>query len=239
MTTYSTIFFAFIGGLLPAVVWLLFWLKEDSKHPESPYLITKTFLVGMGMVILAIPLEKIVNDYFPNMSPITFSLWAFFEEGLKFVAAYFIAIRTRDDDEPIDSVIYMITIALGFAALENALFIAGPLLDPSLQKEMIVTSAVSASSFRFIGASLLHVVSSATIGLGIALTFYKSARAKMFWVSLSFILAVAFHTIFNIFIFRQHTSETFVTFGIVWFAVTLLLLFFERIKALRPNRIKI
>ena len=173
------------------------------------------------------------------MSPLTFSLWALVEEGLKFAGAYFIAIRTRDDDEPIDSVIYMITVALGFAALENALFIASPLLNPLLQKEAIIPSAISAGGFRFIGASLLHVVSSATIGLGFALTFYKSIKAKIFWVSFSFILSVVFHTIFNIFIFKQEGPETFLTFGAVWLAVALLLLFFERIKALRPNRIKL
>jgi RsiW-degrading membrane proteinase PrsW (M82 family) len=127
----------------------------------------------------------------------------------------------------------MITAALGLSALENALFIINPLL----QKE--IAGAVSAGGFRFIGASLIHIVSSATIGLAFALSFFKTTKIKAFWVSLSFVLAVIFHTAFNVFIYRQNVSETFVTFGVVWFAVTLLLLFFERIKALRPNRIKI
>ena len=235
MITFNTIFYALLGGILPAIVWLLFWLKEDSRHPESPFLITKTFLVGMGAVVLVLPLEKIVNDQFPGMSSTAFFLWAILEEGFKFAVAYFIAIRTRDDDEPIDSVIYMITVALGFAALENTFFIINPLL----QKEIVIGAVVSAGSVRFIGATLLHVVSSSTIGLALALTFFKSTRSKVFWVGLSFILAVVFHTAFNLFIFRQNTSEVFLTYGIVWIAVILLLLFFERIKALRPKRIDI
>ena len=238
MITFNTIFYALIGGVLPAVVWLMFWLREDSKHPESPYLITKTFLFGMLAVLLVLPLEKLVNDHFPGMSPRAFFLWSLIEETFKFGVAYLIAIRTRDDDEPIDPIIYMITAALGFAALENALFIINPLLNNTiLQKE--IAGAFYAGSFRFIGATLLHVVSSATIGIGFALTFFKSKGIKILWVTLAFVVAVVFHTAFNIFIFRLDASGRFITFSTVWGAVAILLLFFERVKALRPNRIKI
>lgn len=228
MTTYNAILISLAFGILPAILWLLFWLKEDSKHPESPFLISKTFLCGMLVVVLVIPFQKVVDDLFPGMSPIAFLLWAIIEEGLKFAMAYFIAIRVRDDDEPIDSMIYMIAVALGFVALENTFF----LFKPLIQRDIIV--AVNLGNLRFIGASLLHVVSSATIGLGLSLSFYKKTSVRVAWTSLAFLIAVLIHATFNIFILNRTGLASFIIFGSVWFGVVLILLAFERAKTVAP-----
>ena len=115
--TISTniIIFAILGGILPAVLWLKFWLKED-KHQEPRGLILKVFLMGMVAVPIAVLLEKGVPTFIPDYTFTSFVLWAIIEEGLKFCAAYFIALKTRFADEPIDMVLYMMTAALGFSA---------------------------------------------------------------------------------------------------------------------------
>jgi len=228
MLTSNIILLALAGGVLPAILWLLFWLKEDSAHPESPFLILKTFLGGMAVVILVLPFQKMVDDLFPGMTPTTFLWWAGIEEGFKFLAAYFIAIRVREDDEPIDAMIYMITVALGFVALENTLFLTNPLL----QKD--VAGAISMGSMRFIGASLLHIISSATIGLGLSLSFFKSRALRFKMTSLAFVAAVIIHAVFNIFILNQTGLGTFAVFGAVWFGVTIILFLFEKIKTIAP-----
>ena len=91
------------------------------------------------------------------------------EEVFKFAAAYFVALRARVYDEPLDAIIYLVTVALGFSALENALFLWGPL------KEGDILRTIVTGDLRFIGATLLHTLSSATIGIALALSFYKSA----------------------------------------------------------------
>jgi len=226
MITFNIILLALAGGILPAILWLMFWLKEDAVHPESPFLISKTFLAGMGVVILVLPFQKLVDNLFPGTTSTAFVLWAVIEEGFKFLAAYFIAIRIRDDDEPIDAMIYMITVALGFVALENALF----LTDPLLQKD--IAGAISTGSLRFVGASLLHVVSSVTIGLGFSLSFFKPTRIRIITISLAFVMAVIIHASFNIFILNQTGLKTFITLGAVWLGVTLVLLMFEKVKTI-------
>jgi len=228
MTTSNAIITALAIGILPAIIWLLFWLKEDSKHPESPFLISKAFLCGMLVVVLVIPFQKVVDDIFPGMSPTAFLLWAILEEGFKFAMAYFIAIRVRDDDEPIDAMIYMIAVALGFVALENTFF----LFHPLLQRDIVV--AVSLDNLRFIGASLLHVVSSATIGLALSLSFYKKTSVRVVWTTLAFIIAVLIHSAFNIFILNRVGLESFIIFGSVWFGAALILLAFEKAKTVAP-----
>ena len=121
-TNAQTIFIALTGGIFPALLWLWFWLKEDALQPEPRGLIIFTFVAGTLSVLLVLPIEKFfyseLRDGF-----LLIVVWAATEEIMKYGAAYMIALKTKFLDEPIDCVIYMITAALGFAGLENALFL--------------------------------------------------------------------------------------------------------------------
>lgn len=223
MINVDTVVYALLGGILPALVWLTFWLREDHKHPEPRNLVLRTFVLGMCAVFLVLPFQKMVNSFFPGMTLTAFLLWAVLEEVFKFGAAYFGGIRSVEDNEPIDPIIYMITAALGFAALENALFILGPLAGQNTLDSIIT------GNLRFIGASLLHVVSSSIIGITFAFSFYKSRKRRVLFVLTGFVAAIAFHTIFNL---SLNNGAKLIPLVSVWLGVTLLLLVFEKTKTI-------
>ena len=193
MSLHSTeaLFLSLIAGIIPAVIWLLFWLREDRARPEPRGLLMLTFIAGMIAVPLVIPFQKITQSQDLNL---TFLIWAAIEEIFKFGAAYIVALRREEDNEPIDPLIYMMTVALGFTAMENAIFVFNPLLDGSYTESLIT------GNIRFIGASLLHTISSATIGIAMGLTFYKSRLRKTVELGGGIIIAIVLHTAFNLFI---------------------------------------
>ena len=121
MIASQTLLFALLGGVLPALLWLWFWLKEDKKSPEPRGLIFMSFVAGMMVVPLVIPFQQFAATYFFGIIALT--SWAATEEILKFLAAWLFVLRRKEMNEPIDAVIYMITIALGFSAFENALYL--------------------------------------------------------------------------------------------------------------------
>jgi RsiW-degrading membrane proteinase PrsW (M82 family) len=225
MLDYQTILYAFVGGVLPAIVWLLFWLREDSQKPEPRILIIKTFILGMLMVPAVIPFQIVINNVWPGITVVTFLLWATIEETFKLVAAYWGGLNSQEDDEPLDPLIYIITAALGFAALENALFLFSPLLDNDFAQSIITGNQ------RFIGATLLHTVSSGIIGVALALSFYKP-KWRILLLPVSFAGAVAFHTLFNVFISSEANSGPLFAFGAVWVGVALILILFEKVKTI-------
>ena len=189
---------ALLGGTLPALFWLWFWLREDKEHPEPHGLLLISFIAGMAAVPLTLPFEAPAYAGLPQTGLLLWLAIASTEEILKYGAARVTALAAKAFDEPIDAIIYMLTIALGFSAAENGLFIFKHLSDG-----VAVSDSIINSNFRFIGASLLHMVSSATIGTFIAFSFYKSKIKKFLYLVFGLTSAILIHTSFNFFIMES------------------------------------
>lgn len=217
-------------GFLPVLVWLIFWLFEDWKHPEPRRRLLTAFLTGMVAVGAVLPLQSIANSLISlNQHPVTLLfIWAAIEEAMKFGLAYAIVLRHRAVDEPIDFPVYMITVALGFAAVENSLFLFNP-----LSMGHLLEGAVT-GDLRFIGATLIHVLGSSIIGGALAFAFFRSRIEKITYVIIGLILATALHTFFNILIITTDADRILTVFLGVWVGIIFVILIFERIKLLRP-----
>lgn len=221
--TLTTLGYAFIGGLLPAFIWLYFLLHEDSCHPEPKRMIALAFVAGMIAVPLAIPLEQYAKSAFPDSLSIL-TAWALIEETLKYLmAAIFILWRPAVDEAP-DYVIYMITVALGFAAAENMLFLITPLSNGQ------IASTIFTGDVRFIGSTLLHVFASALLGFAFAFSRMSNPVTRMLIAASGLILATVLHTAFNALIISKGTSTTLAAVFMVWIAAVIFFAAFEVLK---------
>jgi RsiW-degrading membrane proteinase PrsW (M82 family) len=220
--SFNTIFFALIGGIVPALLWLWFWLREDSKKPEPKLLLLLTFLIGMISVFVVLPLQKLFVGLTISEDILTI-IWAAIEELVKFGAVWVIALSSKEADEPVDFAVYMIIGALGFAALENALF----LIDPIDLGESTV--ALITGNLRFLGAMLLHAVSSATIGIMLGLSFYRGWFSKKIYLLLGIGGAITLHSTFNFLIINNNGSLLNV-FSLLWVVTIFVLLMFEQLR---------
>lgn len=235
MITPTIIGYAVIGGFLPPLLWLYFLLKEDSRCPEPRSMIIGTFFIGMLVVPLVIPFQRyfcgVLESCNPSPDGNTLILWAAVEELFKYAAVAGFVLWRKSVDESIDFVIYMITAALGFAALENALFLLGPLMQGNVL-ESVVTGNV-----RFVGASLLHVVSSALIGFALGFSCMKPRILRTVYVIIGVILAIALHAFFNILIIGGEASGMFQALFTVWSAAIVFFALFEILKYIRYRQL--
>lgn len=216
---------ALTGGLVPALFWLWFWLREDRAHPEPKRLIIASFVSGMLVVSLVLPLQQFAVERFSGHDLML--VWVIIEEVLKYSAALIVVLWTKAVDEPIDAIIYMITIALGFSALENALFIFNPLAEGH------VVESVLTGQFRFVGATLLHVLASGTVGVAMAFSFYKGRRARILYGTLGLCIAIVLHALFNFSIMNAHGETLLSVFMFVWIGIIALFLIFEKVKRIQ------
>ncbi len=223
----STLIYSFLAGILPSFIWLWFWIREDA-NPEPRWLIFSTFLGGFLAVIAAIFAEKYIADLALESS-LRYTLWASVEEIFKFIAVAVIALNSDYNDEPIDAMIYCIVVALGFAALENTFFLFQPIFGGEIAQSIVT------GNMRFIGATLVHIVSSASIGFALGFVFYKGYFAKIIATTIGLVTAITLHSAFNLSIINGTTSDTLKAFGWVWGAVVILIILFEEIKVVKPQ----
>ncbi|MBX4189924.1 PrsW family intramembrane metalloprotease [Candidatus Parcubacteria bacterium] len=186
-------------GILPSLVWLTFYLKQD-RNPEPKSMISKTFLMGIILSPLAIlfqagfgQLSQIWPSPIFEGSSAAFFLWAaLVEEVVKFSAVWFIVLKSPEFDEPVDAMIYLITAGLGFAAIENILVLFRTIPNGA-------SAAFTIWTLRSVGATLLHALSCAITGYFLAMAwFFQHHRKKLILVGL--VLATMFHFTFNMFL---------------------------------------
>ena len=222
-------FILLCAGTLPPLFWLWFWLKEDRRRPEPRALLVLTFFAGAFSVLLVLPFQALANSLIAPGFLLLF-IWAGLEELIKLGVAFFVDFRKRSYDEPIDAMVYLTTVALGFASFENILFLLKSYGDGGLE------AGISTAVMRFIGATLLHIVSSSVLGGVLAISFCKSRREKFYYALLGLSSATILHTLFNFFIINQDletgTGNILTIFLILWFGVLGILLFFEKVKTI-------
>ena len=194
-----------IFGLLPSAIWLLFYLRKDA-HPESNVMILKIFFYGMVAALIAAVVEIQafgILEFFVGAKVQTFLIFllsefiliALVEEVCKFLIVKEKVVGHSEFDEPVDTMIYMIIVALGFAAFENFLVLSS-LFFPLLTKPAIGDIAL-VSSLRFLGATFLHALCSGLIGYFLALSFFETKK-RLILIIKGLGIAVLLHGLFNI-----------------------------------------
>ncbi len=226
MLTIDIITLAAIGGFIPALAWLWFWLRKD-KHPEPWIYITLTFVAGIIAVPIIIPFQEPIYQHLFAIAPIlTLFLLAGLEEVFKYAAAYFAALRNPVNDEPIDPIIYLITAALGFAALETTLYLLTPISEGDIM------GSIQIGNLRFIGAALIHVASSATLGLFLAISFQKPIKNRIFYIIAGLVVATLVHTAFNVGVLMPNINNLFVIFSFFFIIITFLPIILKKVNKL-------
>lgn len=220
---------AFLGGMIPSLLWLWFWLREDKKNPEPKGLLTIIFVMGMLAVVCVLPIQKFIQAQISSENW-QLILWAGGEEMIKYLAVLIILYRTNYIDEAIDWPIYLITAALGFAALENTLYLITPI---SLGE---TTVGLLTGHLRFLGSTLLHTISSGIFGIALGFSLHLRGFQKTGYVIIGFIAAITLHSVFNFFIIRvrlddvNYFLEVLKVFGFLWVVTIIVMLLFEKVR---------
>lgn len=223
IVTTKVIWTLLLTGVIPALLWLFFWLREDRFQPEPRGLLILTFISGAITVFLITPLEQFaIATGLAGTERILF--FAAVEEIAKFGVVFMIDFNSSYLDEPIDYAIYLITGAIGFAAAENVLF----LLEPSLQDN--ISFVIETGTLRFLGATILHSILGALLGLIIGFVFYKKRIVKIRFAIAGLGIVIILHTLFNYFIIKYVEIDGLLTLAILWIITLFIIAMFERVR---------
>lgn len=184
-------------------------------------MILKVFLCGILITIpvffiqlgLAAVLGRLQNFSLFTSFPILIDILKWFvaialtEEILKYSVVKMKVLNSYELDEPLDIMIYMVVVALGFAALENALYLFSPIDDISFNA--VIKTAITISFIRFIGATFLHTLSSALVGYFVAISFFNLKQRLELTVT-GILIATILHGLYNFSIITLRSPFNFI-----------------------------
>ena len=226
-------------GITASVTWLLQFLRKD-KHPEPTRMILKIFFWGMLITVPVFLVEFGAAHTITkiNLPPFFISIlyWflviALIEETFKYLVVRGKVLKHHAFDEPVDAMIYMIIAALGFAALENILYLLPP-AEKILSLNEVFSRTIIISFFRFIGATFLHALCSGLVGYFLALSIYRAKKGSGL-VILGLSSAILLHGLYNFSIMEIEAPLKFIIPIIILLGLALFVTFgFKKLKKMK------
>ena len=214
--------------ILPSLLIVAFFVKSD-KFPEPTSQVIKVFFYGIFLCIPAFYLNTALGNIFAN-TDISESLVSSFlsaapvEEVLKFSVLYSLVYKMKDFNEPIDGIVYGVTVSLGFATLENIYYVY-------ILSDYFDTTSQSLAVLRSFSAIPAHGIFGATMGY----FFMKYAFIKKNNnLALCMVVPILLHGAYNYFAYHFFIISLLVVI-ISWIV---LLKAFTRLKKSQKNKRK-
>ena len=200
--------------ILPSLLIITFFVMSD-RFPEPTNQIIKIFFYGILLCFPAFYLNSALMGVYANTGIgddliSSFLTAAPVEEVLKFTVLYSLVYKMKDFNEPIDGIVYGVSVSLGFATLENIYYVYA-------LSDYFNTTSQSLAILRSFSAIPAHGVFGATMGY----FFMKySFISKQNNLALCMIVPILLHGSYNFF---AHT----------YFIVSLLIVIISWVVVLR------
>lgn len=188
-------------ALAPVVVLVTYVYFNDYNNKEPRKLLLISFLLGVLSAVPAIAMSTMFEALGLRLEPS--SLWrtflfafitvAFSEELAKFFFLRVYAYRKKAFDEPYDGIMYAMMIGMGFAAIENFLYVAS-------QGSMMASMQVA--GLRALTAVPAHATFAILMG-------YYAGKAKFArrnrtgWLLFGLLAATVFHGAYDFFLMQD------------------------------------
>lgn len=178
------------------VLYLLFYIyMKDKKAPEPTEQLFKAFRYG---VLSAISVMVVMSPFGPSGQPVGLAQCmkvSFFEAGIpeeffKWLFLYILIWRSPQFDEYIDGIVYAVFISMGFACLENIMYVLPGTMGTAVSRALLSVPA------HF----LFAVIMGYYFSMG---KFHPENRTR--YMVLSLVLPVVAHGLFDTFAFWMET----------------------------------
>ena len=176
------------------VATIILWIYLKDKYDKEPVItLSKFFILGILVSALAIYVEELLiklNTFskIGYMIYISFIVAGLTEEGLKALILIPNLLRERNFNEKLDGIIYSVFLSLGFATIENIIYILFE--DP--------TSVFQVSIIRAIISIPAHMMFAIIMGYYISKYKFNSSKSKpKTYLIMSIIVPILLHGIFD------------------------------------------
>lgn len=183
-------------ALAPAVVLITFVYFRDKYEREPLGLLIKCFLFGAFSIAPAIGLETLLMGLGLGEGPgliqtaiFAFITVAFSEELSKYIFLRWYAYPKKDFNEPYDGIMYTMMIGMGFATVENVLY--------------VLEGGMSTALVRMFTAVPAHATFAIIMGFYAGKAKFDKKNEAAYLLT-GLLLAILFHGAYDFFLMQQY-----------------------------------
>lgn len=221
------IYLVILAALAPVAIALYYINKKDSFRPEPKKWLMKAFGYGVLSALLAILLAQSIstplglnNDLNSDASILDAFAQAFLvaaipEEVAKLLMLHWLLKKNPYFDERFDGIVYAVCVGMGFAGLENILYLLEGVQDGSW-----VSTGIVRALFSIPGHFLFAVLMGYYYSL-----YHWGANCNFKTKAMILIAPVLAHGIYDGILFSMSVDEGFAAFGTLIF-----LYFFNKLR---------
>ena len=184
------------AATLPSVA-IAYWIYHQDAHEKEPAkMLLWAFLCGCASTIPAIFLQSFIKGWENSNSLYATAIFAFCGVALTEELSKYIIFRrflypTKDFNEPIDGIVYGVMVGLGFATLENVMYV--------FSAENGGFSTALARGFTAVPA---HAAFGVLMGAYLGLAKFFPEKATIYSI-IGLGLAIFFHGAYDFFLMQQ------------------------------------
>jgi protease PrsW len=213
----------FLLASVPVLVFLLvIYFRDKAREPLSNMI--RCFAGGIAAALLTLLILTPFGGLPVAGSFVDSAFNAFFyaaipEELCKFLMLYLIIWRNRHFDQYYDGIVYAVTVSLGFAWIENLMYVFGNGIGVGVARAII-----SVPGHGFFGV---------VMGYYFAIAKFRNNR-KLLWLAV--LWPILFHGVFNTVLFSTaHANPWGVVFLLLFFVFFLIRLWRTGIRQIRRH----
>jgi len=201
-----------ILSIAPSIFIALYIYFRDKYEKEPFSLLLRTFLYGILVSAIVVPIEHILMVYgrISATSQLSFIAFEAFivagltEEYFKRFAVIRVAYNTPYFDEPFDGIVYCVFSAVGFAAIENIGYV-------STVFQSMPTETMNVLILRGIMAVPAHAMFGVVMGYYLGFSKFAPSNKAYLYYQTSLILPMIFHGFYDfILMLNLESSQTIV-----------------------------
>jgi RsiW-degrading membrane proteinase PrsW (M82 family) len=197
-----------------AIIIFIYWKDKLDKEPKK--LLFYSFLMGILSVFVTLIISFIINGFsldHNNLNKYQSLLSCILGIGLveefsKFIFVRFYCYKKDAFNEPFDGITYAVMVSMGFAALENILY--------------VFDNGMSVGIARMFTAVPAHAVFAIIMGYYLGI---QKIKHKKYSGMIGLFLAAVIHGLYDYFLFNMKFNTMFLIYWLILFGVSIYLSF--------------
>ncbi|WP_226666903.1 glutamic-type intramembrane protease PrsW [Metabacillus litoralis] len=173
------------AGIAPGLALLSYFYLKDQYESEPIYLVLKSFIFGALLVfpIMFVQYVLEVEGVFTSDTLYTFVAVGFLEEFFKWFVLFFTIYQHVHFNEHYDGIVYGVSVSLGFATLENILYLLANGVEYALGRAILPVSS--------------HALFGVIMGYYLGKGKFSEGNNRKKWILFSWSLPIFLHTVYD------------------------------------------